>query len=347
MRAVDNPRWLAVLVLASIFLYLCWKMLEPFVSVLLWAIVLVILFFPVFLSISRKTKRPSLSALITILLIIATVIIPFAAVSIAVANQLTHMVGNLQQSVQQSLADPVKGAKIQKLIDAAKQYIDVESLKDYVGKISQSVLKGTINVVGGVIGAVVKVFFIIFTMFYLFRDGERIAERLPDQFPLRREKAIHVLNHTKDIISASVYGVLVIALVQGVLGGLMFWILGIPSALVWGVLMTLLSTIPMAGAFVVWVPAATILVLTGHWIQALILTIWGALVIGSIDNFLRPKLVGQKAKMHELVIFFSVLGGLSVFGVIGILLGPVIVAVTIALLEVLSEKADSIADGTA
>jgi len=101
--------------------------------------------------------------------------------------------------------------------------------------------------------------------------------------------------------------------------------------------MTLLSTIPMAGAFIVWVPVALFLALTGHWGQALILTIWGVVVIGMIDNFLRPKLVGQKARMHELVIFFSVLGGLSVFGVLGILIGPVVVAVTIALLEVLGE----------
>jgi len=338
MTTVYNARWFAVLVLAAIALFLCWKMLEPFVGVLLWAAVLVILFFPVFRSISAKTNRPSLSAFLTILLIMATVIIPLILVSIAVANQLTQLVGNLQSTSMHLLNDPVSGDKIRKLLESARQYVDVQSLKDYLGKISQSVLKGTINVVGGVIGAIVKVFFILFTMYYLFRDGERIVERLPDQLPLARDRALKILIHTRDIISASVYGVLVIALIQGTLGGLMFWFLGIPSSLVWGVLMVLLSTIPMAGAFVVWAPAAIFLILTGHWIQAVILTIWGVLVIGSIDNFLRPKLVGQKARMHELVIFFSVLGGLSVFGVLGILLGPVVVALTIALLEVLGES---------
>jgi predicted PurR-regulated permease PerM len=108
--------------------------------------------------------------------------------------------------------------------------------------------------------------------------------------------------------------------------------------------MVFLSMIPMAGAFVVWVPAALYLLATGHWGKAIVLTVWGALVIGSVDNFLRPKLVGEKTRLHELLIFFSVLGGLQVFGVIGLVLGPVVVAVTIALLDVL-RQADESANG--
>jgi len=337
MKELNNPRWLAVLVLAGIALYLCWKMLEPFVSVLLWATVLVIIFFPAYEWIAAKAKHPSLSAILAILLVMATVIIPFVLISIAVANQLTHLLNNMQSMAEHLMSDPVQGDKIRKLFETAKGYVNLESLKEQIGRISHSALSGTINVVGGVIGTVVKIFFILFTMYYLFRDGERISNKLPDQLPLERERAVRILMRTRDIINASVYGVLVIAVIQGFLGGLMFWFLGIPSSLVWGVLMTLLSTIPMAGAFIVWVPVALFLALTGHWGQALILTIWGVVVIGMIDNFLRPKLVGQKARMHELVIFFSVLGGLSVFGVLGILIGPVVVAVTIALLEVLGE----------
>jgi predicted PurR-regulated permease PerM len=211
----------------------------------------------------------------------------------------------------------------------------VEALKESIGRLSQILLKGTINVVGGVVGLIVKIFFVLFTMYYLFRDGLRIAEQLPDLLPLERNKSVQILNHTRDIISASVNGVLVIAIIQGTLGGIMFRVLGIPSSLLWGVMMTLLSTIPMAGAFIVWVPTAIVLGLTGHWVKALVLTLWGVFVIGLADNLLRPKLVGRKAKMHELLIFFSVLGGLSVFGVLGILLGPVVLAITIALLDVL------------
>jgi predicted PurR-regulated permease PerM len=342
MKEINNPRWLAVLVITAIALYLCWRMLEPFLSVLLWATVLVIIFYPLYERLVEKTRRPSISAILSILLIMIAVIMPVVLISLAVANELSQLVNNLQAAGQKLMSNPVQSERIHKLLSLLQPYVNIENLKDPISKISQTALKGTINVVGGVLGAVVKVFFILFAMYYLFRDGEKIALKLPDQIPLEHDRAVRILNHTREIISASVYGVLVIAIIQGTLGGLMFWFLGIPSALVWGVLMTLLSTIPMAGAFIVWVPAAIILALSGHWTQAIIMTLWGSLVIGSIDNFMRPKLVGQKARMHELVIFFSVLGGLSVFGVLGILLGPVIVAITIALLEVLGETSEPI-----
>ncbi len=342
MREINNPRWLAVLVITAIALFLCWKMLEPFLSVLLWATVLVIIFYPLYDRLAARTKRRSISAILAIVLIMVAVIMPIVLISFAVANELSQLVNTLQAGGERLMANAAQNEKIHRVLVNLQQYINIENLKDPISKISQTALKGTINVVGGVVGAIVKIFFILFAMYYLFRDGEKIARKLPDQIPLERERAVRILTHTREIISASVYGVLVIAIIQGVLGGLMFWFLGIPSSLVWGVLMTLLSTIPMAGAFVVWVPAAIILAISGHWGQAIILTLWGSVVIGSIDNFVRPKLVGQKAKMHELVIFFSVLGGLSVFGVLGILLGPVVVAITLALLEVLGESSESI-----
>ncbi len=172
-------------------------------------------------------------------------------------------------------------------------------------------------------------------MYYLFRDGERMRTAAYDMVPLSGAQAREIFDRTGEVISASVYGVLVIAVIQGVLGGLAFWVLGIPSPLLWGVVMIFLSMIPMLGSFIVWVPAAIFLAITGHWVSAVILTVWGALVIGSVDNFLRPKLVGERTRLHELLVFFSVLGGLQVFGVLGIVLGPVIVAITIALLDVL------------
>ena len=123
----------------------------------------------------------------------------------------------------------------------------------------------------------------------------------------------------------------------------MFWVLGVPSSLVWGVVMIVLSTIPMLGTFLVWVPAAIFLAVTGHLVKAAVLTFWGAVVIGMADNLLRPRLVGDRTQMHELLIFFSVLGGLQVFGVIGILLGPVVVAIGLSLLEAF-RAADELGD---
>ena len=129
------------------------------------------------------------------------------------------------------------------------------------------------------------------------------------------------------------HGVLVISMIQGALGGIAFYALGVPSAVLWSVAMMFLSLIPLTGAFIVWIPAAIYLAVSGAWVKALLLTLWGVLVIGLVDNFLRPRLVGSRAKLHELFIFFAVLGGLQVFGIIGIVLGPVVLAIALALFD--------------
>ena len=333
-----QARWIALLVATAIALYLCWLMLRPFVGVLTWAAVLVIVFYPVYERLLERTKRPAMSAVLACLLVVAMILAPITFLTVAVINELAGVTQNLQANVA-SLLDP-NSPMTGPVLRWIGQYIDVEQLRsqqfvlDHLKGMSGTIVGRTLGIVGGALGILIEIFFVIFTMYYLFRDGQRITRALPDVLPLEREQSERIFARTRDVISASVYGVLVVAAIQGALGGLAFWALGIPSAIVWAVVMTLLSMIPMAGAFIVWIPAAIFLAVTGHWIKAVLLTVWGALVIGTIDNFLRPKLVGGKAKLHELFIFFSVLGGLQVFGVVGVVLGPVVLAITIALLDV-------------
>jgi len=227
------------------------------------------------------------------------------------------------------------------------QYVDVEQLRsqDFLAERLQSmsgtIANRTLGVVGGLAGAIVQIFFIIFTMYYFFRDGENIRHGIYNMMPVSKTESHEIFERTRDVISASVYGVVVIAVIQGAIGGITFWLLGIPSPLLWSVVMTVLCLIPLLGAFVVWVPAAIYLAATGAYLKAGILVFVGAVIIGSIDNFLRPRLVGEKTRLHELLIFFSVLGGLQVFGVLGIVLGPVVVVITLALIDVLRRADES------
>lgn len=137
-----------------------------------------------------------------------------------------------------------------------------------------------------------------------------------------------------DTVHATLYGTLAVAMVQGTLGGLMFWWLGLPAPLLWGMVMALLAVIPVLGAFIIWIPAALFLLLTGKVGQALILTSWGAIVVGGIDNLLYPILVGSRLKIHTVFAFISLVGGVMVFGPSGLVLGPLIFAVTRQLLQV-------------
>ncbi|HVG33430.1 MAG TPA: AI-2E family transporter [Pyrinomonadaceae bacterium] len=333
-----EARLLALLIATAIALYLCWLMLQPFVNVLAWAAVLVIFFYPVHRRLVARTRRPSMSALLSSLFVIIVILLPLALITLAVVNELSGLLQNVQTRAA-TLLDP-NSPVMGRLTAWLGQYVNVEQLYsqefllERLKGLSGTVAGSTFGFVGGLLGVIVQVFFVIFTMYYLFRDGDRIVRALPEMLPLERSQSELIFTRTRDVIDASLYGVLVIAMIQGALGGLAFWVLGLPSAIVWAVVMIFLSMIPMAGAFIVWVPAAIYLAATGHWVKALILVAWGLLVIGTIDNFLRPKLVGEKTRLHELFIFFSVLGGLKVFGVLGIVLGPVVLAITLALLDV-------------
>lgn len=331
-------RWWVLLFVTVIALYLCWLMIQPFIGVLAWATVLVIVFYPIHRRLVQRTKRPALSALLSCILVVLTILVPVVLLTVAVLNELSGATQNLQAAIVYLLDpnSPVSG----RLLRWAGNYVDIEQIRS--GQYLAEQLKGvsgqiagrTLGIIGGVVGAIVQMFFVIFTMYYLFRDGDRIFDAVRDALPLERKQAVSIMERAGDVIGASVYGVLAIAAVQGTLGGLAFWALGVPSALVWGVVMTFLSMIPMLGAFLVWVPAAIYLAATGHYVKALLLVLWGTLVIGMIDNFLRPKLVGSRTKLHELLIFFAVLGGLQVFGVLGIVMGPVVLAVTMTLIDI-------------
>jgi len=333
-----EARLLALIVATAIALYLCWLMLQPFVNVLAWAAVLVIFFYPIHRRLVARTNMPAMSALLSSLFVIIVILLPLALITFAVVNELAGLLQNVQTRAA-TLLDP-NSPVMGRLTAWLGQYVNVEQLYsqefllERLKGLSGTVVGSTFGFVGGLVGVIVQVFFVIFTMYYLFRDGDRIVRALPEMLPLERSQSEVIFTRTRDVIDASLYGVLVIAMIQGALGGLAFWVLGLPSAIVWAVVMIFLSMIPMAGAFIVWVPAAIYLAATGHWVKALILVAWGVLVIGTIDNFLRPKLVGEKTRLHELFIFFSVLGGLKVFGVLGIVLGPVVLAITLALLDV-------------
>src|SRR5215213_3722951 len=346
-------RWVGLLLAALIALYLCWKMLEPFIEVLLWAVVLVIVFMPVHRRVRARVGSPGWSAMVSCLLVVVVILVPLTLVALAITREMTHIAQGLQAkpgepgAAQGGVAGLLDSPYVDRALDWVGQYVDLSQfnsqqfIAERLKSLGGAIAGRTLGLVGGVVGIVIEIFFVIFTMYYLFRDGERMREAVYNVLPLDDRRAGEIIKRTQEVISASVYGVLVIALIQGTLGGIAFWALGLPSSLLWGVVMVFLSMIPMAGAFVVWVPAALYLVITGAWVKAIILAVWGALVIGSVDNFLRPKLVGEKTRLHELLIFFSVLGGLQVFGVIGLVLGPVVVAITIALLDVLRRADDS------
>jgi len=336
--------FVALVAVLLIALYICWLMFQPFFNVLLWAGVLAVVFYPMHRRIRAETRRPTVAAATSTLLVVLFILLPVTFITVAVIRELTQAAQSFQ-APDHTWNVPVPST-VTWLLERIGQYVDIdidrEAARKFIAQRMQTwgtaLAASTLMVVGGAVGAITQTLLVVFTLFYFFRDGERIRQAAYDMVPLQRVQWQDIISRTKDVVGATVYGVLAIAAIQGTLGTFIFWALGLPSPLLWGVVMFFLSMIPMAGAFLVWMPAAIYLALTGSLTQAAILVVWGIVVIGGIDNVLSPRLVGRRARLHELLIFFAVLGGLQVFGVLGLILGPVVVAMTLALIEMVRQS---------
>jgi predicted PurR-regulated permease PerM len=339
LPATPVAGWVTLIAALVVALYLCWQIVEPFAHVLLWALVLAIVFAPVHRRIDTALGRPGLSAAVSTVLVILTIVGPVSFLTVAVVAELRSVALSIDTTQSWMSPDaPVIGP----LIGWISQYVDLDleqmqspdfvrtRLEAWSGMLANS----TLGLVGGVASTALQMVLVVFTLYYLFRDGTAIRRGVTSVIPIGTVQARDIMARTMEVVGASVYGVITIAAIQGALGSGIFWAIGLPSPLLWGVVMFVLSMIPMAGAFLVWVPAALYLAVTGAWMQAAILTAWGILVIGTVDNLLRPRLVGRRTRMHELLVFFGVLGGIDAFGVIGVILGPVVIAITLALLEI-------------
>jgi len=217
------------------------------------------------------------------------------------------------------------------LLAALEQQVNLggqlQSMAGEVGKRASEFAAGSVWVL-------VQVVLTFFVLFYLFRDRRKALGTVRSLVPLSEKETNKVFTRVADTIHATVFGTLAVAAVQGALGGLMFWWLGLPAPILWGAVMGLLAIVPVLGAFVVWLPAAIFLASSGQWGKAVILLLWGTVVVGLIDNLLYPILVGKRLRLHTVPVFFAIVGGLAVFGAAGIILGPVILALTDAILEI-------------
>jgi predicted PurR-regulated permease PerM len=176
--------------------------------------------------------------------------------------------------------------------------------------------------------------FTLLSLYYLFKDGERLFNGLKGILPIPPRERDLLIDRFRDMVNATIFGGLLIALIQGVLGGMAFWVLGIASPLLWGTAMALFSFIPLGGTALIWIPAALLLIIQGAVAKGIILLAIGVFIISSVDNLLRPLVVGVQTHIHPLLLFFTVIGGLQAFGMIGIITGPLIASLCLTLIEI-------------
>jgi predicted PurR-regulated permease PerM len=309
----------------------------PLVPALTWALSMAVVASSVHKWISGRIRNPELAAGLTVAIIAIGLVAPAIFISHQVVRQLESGFKDFEQQFRSGDLELAlkKSPQLGGIVDWAKNNVDPAQVLDELKNLVRQRLGGWIT---ETIEAVVQILIALFVLFFLLRDRTRAVNSLQSMLPLSDRESEGVLEQVRGTIHATIYGTFLVAVIQGTLGGLMFWMLGIPAPLVWGTVMAILSLVPTLGAFVVCLPAAILLGAQGHWVKAIILVAWGVLAVGSVDNILHPIVVGQQMRMHTVPVFIATVGGLFLLGAPGIVLGPVVFAMTLALLQVLRRR---------
>jgi predicted PurR-regulated permease PerM len=331
-----NRDRLLVIVLAivtALVLVACLFVLSPFVPALTWALALAVIGYPIHRWIAKRVHKPDLAAGLSVAVITIGLLGPTFLIGYQVVKQVSANIAQVRNDAQSGEWEKSLDSqpKIKSAVDWVQTRLD---LPDQAKKVADGIQQWVGNALTSTAWSIAQLFIALFCLFFFLRDHALVMRGFRSMAPLSDTEADKVFREVRDIVHATIYGNVVTALIQGSLGGTMFWILGIPTALLWAVVMALLSLVPSLGAFVVWLPAAAILGLQGHWVKAAILAGWGVFVVGTIDNVVYPVLVGKEMRMHTLTVFLATVGGLMAFGAPGIVLGPVAFALAFALIGV-------------
>ncbi|HET7210081.1 MAG TPA: AI-2E family transporter [Terriglobales bacterium] len=328
--------------LAVVALYLCYLIAKPFLGPVLIAVMLAIVFYPLQTRIERYFRRPSVAAAISTIIVLLFVTIPVVLLGISVSRELRTVVQTLrEQSWLQGGMTPYLAKLGESLLRRLANFVDPSQLDPHAALLrwaeqaSRYLFSASAAVVANVSSFVLDSVVVFFSLFFFFREGRSIRQGLSAMLPLHPDQTERLFTGISEAMIANVYGGLAVGTAQGILTGLSFWALGLPAPILWTLVTGLASLVPVVGSALVWGPVSILLLLSGHWIKALILVGWGAAVVGQVDVVVRPYVVSARVKVHTLLVFFALLGGVEAFGIIGIFVGPVILSITLAVLDML------------
>ncbi len=337
-------RWtLAVVAILITLLFLA--MIRQFIMPLILAGIFSALSYPIYRKLEKWFKgRRSPASAVTVIIILCVIIVPLSGLLTIVGIQAVKIGAAAKPWIEQQISEPgtITGLMQQHLpfyetiAKPFEQYHDqiISKAGELIGSLSSFIIEKFKAATISTANMVINVFIMLYCMFFFLIEGDRILKKILYYLPLEDHDERRLLDKFTSITRATIKGTLVIGILQGGLAGLAFAFLGIPSAVFWGTLMAVLSVIPSVGSAIIWFPTVIYLLVTGQIAKGIILFVFCAFVVGSMDNLLRPKLVGKDTEMHELMILFGTLGGIFMFGMVGMIIGPVIAGLFVTVWEI-------------
>ncbi|OOF34236.1 AI-2E family transporter [Salinivibrio costicola] len=337
---VESKHWtlIAALIIA---VYACYLLIEPYIGAIVLAFIVSLLFFPVHKRIEEKIgQRPNTASVLSCILITFIIFIPLTVVAGAIIDQgVSFFTRSYEWLNNGGARQLINNPQTQSALHFVNQWLPfdvidpqetVKKLAAWMSSFSGQMLEFSSGVLGDVTNFFITFMLMLFVLFFLLRDHDNIIQTLRHVIPLSRSQEDQLLDEVEKVAKSAVLGSFLTALAQGAAGGLAMWAVGLP-ALFWGTMMAFASFIPVVGTALIWLPTVLYLAVIGDWQWALALLVWSVVVVGSIDNLLRPFLMQGNSGMNTLLIFFSLLGGLHLFGLMGLIYGPIIFSLTLVL----------------
>ena len=296
----------------------------PFVSAVFGGVVLGYFFFPVYSFILKRLKNESLSAFIASILVLVILVVPFLFIGNAIFNESAKFFFTVRDINFEDLGEVIN----KYLGDFLGENIDISAfLKDALNKVSVGILQGIDKFVLDIPQKILSGFVMLFLLFYLFKDGKKLLFSIKEGLPLKRKYKEDIAKKFNDTIYATMYGIVLTAIIQGIIASIGFWIFDVSSPILWGVVMIILAMLPFIGAAFIWFPAALFKLASGETTNGIGLLLYGLFIVSTIDNIIRPKIIGSRSKVHPALILIGALGGIKLFGLIGVIVGPLILAI--------------------
>lgn len=311
-------------------------LLYPYLNYLFFSLLLAYILHPLHGWLQKRISNRSVSALILIALILVVIILPTIFISAQLVRELRSTVSFVTNS-------PQRDTYLEKVESFLHRWTGPEtSLQGYRDQLIEALrnflVRTAPNVLGSVSGVTLGLFIMFFVLFYLFREGQEPYERLRALIPLAPSLKEKLIEEIKSVTWAVVYGQVMTGLIQGTLGGIGLLIFGAPNPFLWGFVMIIFSFLPLVGTALIWAPAGVYLILSGATLRGIGLLVWGAVLVMNVDNFVKPRLISGRSNIHPVTVLLGVLGGLKLFGFIGLVVGPLILALFIALVHFYEEE---------
>jgi len=345
--SINRFYFVTLIVLVFLLGYLNYQVWKPFLTPIAWAIVLSILFYPLYAFLLKLLRQRAATSALVLCLVLTLILGPLSYLTFLLVKEIKTLSETMTSGKLDAIKNLVQYPSVMAAIEKVTSLLNIrvhevdQAVMDQISQLGKELIGGLTRGIREILTVAFHFIIMAFSIFFFLKDGPTLFKKVREYLPFSENQKERLEQRVRDLIISTIYGGVIVAMVQGTLGGIAFAIVGITSPILWGAMMALASFLPVVGPFIIWVPASIYLLVEGAIFRGILLAVMGTFGISLVDNLLRPLIIGNRTKMPFLAIFFSVLGGIRLFGIIGFVMGPMVLVLFLSVIEIFRSMEES------